>query len=139
MHGIPKRIQSDNDGEFKKHVKKFCEKMKIKMVRYRRYHPQFKGKGERSHRVLRNKIHYDMSREKKHGVNWAKELQDYARYLNNENREELTWKSPFEIYYGRKSYDLVNPGLKYEGSVSTLRSLPPKQKDVKAHLDTVNK
>ena len=43
MHGIPKRIQSDNGGEFKKHVKKFCEKMKIKMVRCRPYHPQSQG------------------------------------------------------------------------------------------------
>ena len=89
MHGIPKRIQSDNGGEFKKHVKQFCEKMKIKMVRCRPYHPQSQGKVERSHRVLRNKIHYDMSRNKKHGLNWAKELQDYAKCLNNEKREEL--------------------------------------------------
>ena len=72
-------------------------------------------------------------------MNWAKELQDYAKCLNNEIREELAWKIPFEIYFGRKSYDLVNPGLKYEGNVSTLRSLPPNQKDVKAPLDTVNK
>ena len=43
VHGIPKRIQSDNGGEFKKHVKKFCEKMKIKMVRCRPYHPQSQG------------------------------------------------------------------------------------------------
>ena len=52
-----------------------------------------------------------MSREKKkNGVNWVKELQDYAKCLNNEKREELAWKSPLEIYFGRKSYDLVNPG-----------------------------
>ena len=37
------------------------------------------------------------------GVNWAKGLPNYARILNEDAREELGWKSPFEIYYGRKS------------------------------------
>ena len=37
------------------------------------------------------------------GVNWAKSLPNYARMLNEDAREELGWKSPFEIYYGRKS------------------------------------
>ena len=36
------------------------------------------------------------------GVNWAKSLPSYARILNEDAREELEWKSPFEIYYGRK-------------------------------------
>ena len=36
-------------------------------------------------------------------VNWAKSLPNYARILNEDAREELGWKSPFEIYYGRKS------------------------------------
>ena len=37
------------------------------------------------------------------GVNWAKSLPYYARILNEDAREELGWKIPYEIYYGRKS------------------------------------
>ena len=35
-------------------------------------------------------------------VNWAKSLPNYARILNENAKEELGWKSPLEIYYGRK-------------------------------------
>jgi len=43
-------------------------------------------------------------------VNWSKYLQQYAKCLNNEKREALGWRSPFEVYYGRKSNELVNCG-----------------------------
>ena len=42
-----------------------------------------------------------MTRKRKHRINWAKQLPNYARSLNNEKREELGWKSPVEIYFGR--------------------------------------
>ena len=38
----------------------------------------------------------------KAGVNWVKSLPEYARSLNEDSKEELSGKSPFEIYYGRK-------------------------------------
>ena len=34
--------------------------------------------------------------------------------LNNEKKEELGWKSSFEIYYGRKSNELLNDGKSSE-------------------------
>ena len=37
-----------------------CKKMKVDMISSRPYHPQSQGKVERSHRELRNKIHYGM-------------------------------------------------------------------------------
>lgn len=40
-------------------------------------------------------------------MNWAAKLPDYNRVLNEESKEELGWRSPFEIYYGRKSNVLV--------------------------------
>ena len=40
----------------------------------------------------------------KSGVNWVKSLPDHGRALNEEPKEELSWKSAFEIYYGRKPY-----------------------------------
>lgn len=128
-HGLPKRLQSDNGGEFKKHVETFCKTSKIKMIRCRPYHPQAQGKVERSHRVLRRKIHYDMMKHKNKGVNWAKELPDYAKCLNNEKREELGWKSPFEIYYGRKSNELLNAGLNSTDEITFQKTLPPKESD----------
>ena len=67
----------------------------------RPYHPQTQDKVERSHLVLGQKIYYDMTRKRKHRINWAKQLPNYARSLNNEKREELGWKSPVEIYFGR--------------------------------------
>ena len=41
---------------------------------------------------------------RKTGVNWAKRLPEYARTLNQEVKEELFWKCPFEVYYGRKLF-----------------------------------
>ena len=78
VHGLPQKPQSDNGGEFKKHVKNFCTTHKVKMVRSRPCHPQAQGKVERSHHVLRQKIHYDMVKKRKHGIYWAKQLPDYA-------------------------------------------------------------
>ena len=37
-------------------------------------------------------------------MNWAKCLPEYARTLNQESKEELSWKSPFELYYGCKPF-----------------------------------
>ena len=41
------------------------------------------------------------------GVNWVKNLLEYSKYLNNDKREELGWRSVFEVYYERKSNELV--------------------------------
>lgn len=35
----------------------------------------------------------------------------YAKCLNNDNREKLCWRSAFEVYYGRKSNELVKFGV----------------------------
>ena len=72
-HGFPEKAQSDNGEEFKKHVRDFCIPSKVKMVRFGPYHPQIQGKVERSHRVLRQQIHYDIARKRKHGINLAKQ------------------------------------------------------------------
>ena len=45
---------------------------------------------------------YDLLTMKNGGVNWVKLLPEYAKTLNEEPREELSWKSAFEVYYGRK-------------------------------------
>ena len=44
----------------KKHVKVFCQRNKIKMIRCRSYNPRAQGKVERSHKVLKQKITYGL-------------------------------------------------------------------------------
>ena len=113
-HGQTECLQSNNGGEFKRQVKDYCKSRKIKMIYCRPYNPNAQGKVERSHRSLRQKIYHDLIQQKKTGVNWVKSLPDYMKYLNNEKKEELGWKSPFEIYYGRKSNELLNDGKSSE-------------------------
>ena len=45
------------------------------------------------------------------GVNWVKNLFEYSKCLNNDKCEELGWRSAFEVYYGRKSNELVKCGV----------------------------
>ena len=74
-----------------------------------------------------------MMKKRKYGINWAKQLPDYAKCLNNEKREKLGWKSPFEIYYGRKSNELVNAGLAYDVHVSIKVATKLSKKNFTAH------
>jgi len=78
------------------------KKVNIKVVECRPYHPQSQGKVERAHRWFKKKIMHDFLVMGKAGVNWIKSLPHYARSLNQDPKEELFWKTPFEIYYGRK-------------------------------------
>lgn len=64
-HGPPRVIQCDQGSEFKGAVKKLCQELEIKIICSRPYHPQLQGKVERSHRTLRSKIEYDLSKMKK--------------------------------------------------------------------------
>ena len=74
-----------------------------------------------------------MSKKKKHDINWEKQLPDYAECLNNVKREALGWKSPFEIYFRRKSHELVNAGLTYDGYVSVEVASKPSKMNFIAH------
>ena len=110
-HGPPDRLQSDRGSEFERKVRPLCKALKIKLITSRPYHPQSQGKVERSRRQLRKKIMYDLVTLGKKRANWAANLDDYNRILNNECKEELGSKTPFEIYYGWKSNLLVKAWL----------------------------
>ena len=103
-HGPPRVLQHDQGREFDGAVNKLCKKLGIKVIKGRPYHPQSQGKIERAHRSFKKKITYDLLTMRKTGVNWAKCLPGYARTLNQEVKEELSWKCPFEVYYGRKTF-----------------------------------
>ena len=87
------------------------ERKKIKMTNSRAYHPQSWGTFKRSHRALRKKINYDLVKQSRKGVNSVKNLLEYSKCLNNDKREELSWRSVFEVYYGRKPNELVKFGV----------------------------
>ena len=40
-----------------------------------------------------------------------KNLSEYVKYLNNDKRQKLGWRSAFEVDYGRKSNELVKCGI----------------------------
>ena len=105
-HGPPKILQCDRGGEFRRHVIKANQKIGVKIVNSRAYHPQSQDKVERSHRMLRDKIRYDILRR---GSNWVENLSDYQGILNDEVKRELGGKSPFEIYFTRKSNFVTKP------------------------------
>ena len=101
-YGSPEIIQCDQGGEFKKALKLLCDRMNIKLIYSRPRHPQSQGKVERCHRTLRSKMEYDLQKMGQDGVNWAKQLPLYQRILNNDPKEVIAYKTPFEIYFARK-------------------------------------
>ena len=48
--------------------------------------------------------------QQKKGMNWAKSLPKYMKCFNMIKKEEPAGKSPFKIYYGKKSNELLNEG-----------------------------
>ena len=101
-HGSPEIIQCDKGGEFKKPLKLLCDSMNINLIYSRPRRPQSQGKVERYHRTLRSKMEYDLQKIGQDGVNWAKQLPLYQRILNNDPKEVMAYKTPFEIYFARK-------------------------------------
>ena len=109
-HGAPRFIQHDQGPEFDGAVSALCKKLHIKVIKGRPYHPQSQGTIEKAHRSFQKNIMYDFLVMKKAGFNWVKSLPEYARTLNLDPKEELAWKSPFEIYYGRKPNSVETKG-----------------------------
>ena len=71
-----------------------------------------------------------MLSQKNSGVNWVRNIPQYMKALNNEKREELAWKSPLEIYFGRKSNELLKCGLEgAQGQPEIRKDISAKKKD----------
>ena len=82
---------------------------------------------------------YDLLAMKNGGMNGVKSLPEYAKTLNEEPGEELSWKFAFEVYYGRKfnhaerlsefpvAQEWDQTGAEYE------RMLEPKPSDYTRH------
>ena len=116
-HGPPRVIQSDQGGEFKGAMKRLCRRTNIELVYSRPFHPQSQGKVERSHRSLRSKTEYDFLKMGRKGVNWAENLSNYQRILNEDPKEVVGYKTHFEVCFARRSNSLdrtSTPGMEKE-------------------------
>ena len=100
-YGSPEIIQCDQGGEFKKALKLLCDRMNIKLIYSRPHHNQSQGKVARYYRALRPKMEYDLQKIGQDGVKRAKQLPLYQRILNNDPKEVIAYKTPFEIYVAR--------------------------------------
>jgi len=109
-HGAPCVIQHDQGMEFDGAVYRLCKALHTKVIKGHPYHPQWQGKVQRAHRTLKKKLRFDFLAMRKAGVNWVKGLLTYAQALNQDPKEELSWKSPFEIYFGRKPNVIAQTG-----------------------------
>ena len=54
---------------------------------------------------------YDLVTLGRKEINWVANIDNYDWILNDESKEERGWKTPFEIYYGRRSNVLVKASL----------------------------
>ena len=83
---------------------------------------------------------YDLVTLGKKRVNWAANLDDYNRILKNECKEELGWKTPFEIYYGRKSNLLVKASLEcVDSDGNDVITRAPKKRELASYRKNVKK
>ena len=109
------------------------------MIKSWPYNPNAQGKVERSHRVLRKKIYYDMSKMKKNGVNWVKNSPMYMKCLNNDKREEIGWENSFQVYYGRENNEILRPSLLSNEEIDICRVQPGKKRDYNYFVKKTNK
>ena len=133
-HGAPRVIQHDQGREFEGAVAALCKKLTIKVVKGRPNHPQSQGKVERAHRSFKKKTMHDFLVMGKAGVNWVKSLPDYARSLNQDPKEELSWKSntgnpnvqEWDMAYN-KYHNMIHPRSRdyseHEANFRTIRNL----------------
>ena len=79
----------------------------------------------------------------KKGVNWVQILPNYMRVLNELAREELSWKSPFEVYYSRITNNIQNAGRYISKQVivderiielPSARNLQEREKKLKSYM-----
>ena len=125
-YGSPEIIQCDQGGEFKKALKLLCDRMNIKLIDSRPRYNQSQGKVERYHRALRSKMEYDLQKIGQYGVKWEKQLPLYQRILNNDPKEVIAYKTPFEIYVARNCNAFRESTLQDEILLSAGRARPTK-------------
>ena len=74
-------------------------------------------------------MEYDFLKMGKKGLNWAKALPEYQKILNEEPKEVLKYKSPFEVYFARKPSSHTNRAMESEELVRNAGGCNPTCKD----------
>lgn len=100
QYGQPDIVQHDQGSEFRGSVGELLSKMSIKCIVSSPYHPQSQGKIERMHGTLKKIMRYDIVH--KRSVNWAEQLGEYQKVINERPRPVLGMQTPFEVFFGRK-------------------------------------
>ena len=109
-----------------KALKLLCDCMNIKLIYSRPRHNQLQGKVERYYRALRSKMEYNLQKIGQYGVKWEKQLPLYQRILNNDPKEVIAYKTPFEIYVARNCNAFRESTLQDEILPSAGRARPTK-------------
>ena len=109
-----------------KALKLLCDCMNIKLIYSRPRHNQLQGKVERYYRALRSKMEYNLQKIGQYGVKWEKQLPLYQRILNNDPKEVIAYKTPFEIYFARNCNAFIESRLQDEILPSAERVRPTK-------------
>lgn len=60
------------------------------------------------------------------------------KYLNQDKREELGWKSVFEIYFRRKVNELKNQGMNHDKIIYLVETVGPSMKDCRNQKHSTN-
>ena len=103
QHGIPKIIHCHNGTEFKGNFQTLAEKQKITVVRSSwTCNPQSQGKFQRSHSLFTRKL---QSMALKYSMNWVQLLQRATHAVNTTCLEDLDYKTPRQMYFGRTCKD----------------------------------
>ena len=84
------------------------------MVHSRPYHPQSQGKIEISYRALRSKMKYYFLKMGEKGLTWTEALPEYQKMFNEEPKDVLKYKSPFEVCFARKPSSHTNRAMESE-------------------------
>ena len=98
-HGNPSIIQCDQGTEFKGKVEELLRRLNVRVIRSRPYHPQPQSKCEQSHREVKGMIRYKM--RKRGGFNWARNLHEIQKAINDIPKAVIANRSPLDVYAQR--------------------------------------
>ena len=96
---MPKLFLSDNGPQFLKEFEEWCNKRGIEVEHTPPYYPQSKGKVER---MIRN-LNEEFLRLNPHLNNVDEDLQEFAKWYNNERFQTGINAIPADVYFGHQN------------------------------------
>ncbi len=100
--GVPKIVQSDNGGEFKRVLEELLHEQGIHIIHGRAKHPQSQGLVEQGNFVAKRKLEFWQARTKI--SSWVKALPFISLAMNKQCHSALPHRMTlYEVFFGRKS------------------------------------